>query len=293
MSVATPASARALLRPDRELERRIRDFISAQLGRVLPAQPARGLEQYYEQVVLGSRALEAYEVLRRHRRPERLPVLDVGAGLGSFVLLSNKLDMTSIGVEPGEREVDLARERAARLGIDKAELFLRGIGEDIPVDDRSVSAVLLHDVLEHVRDWRAVLHESNRVLAPGGVMYVKSPSYSLRFVEPHYLVFWIPLLPRPLARRYLRMRKRDVDYFEHLVYLRRGPVLRELGSLGLELSEFPRLYKLAHPEAINRDRVRRAVELLGGRDGAVPPWLRYVVENRFQSVVDVVANKHP
>ncbi len=40
----------------------------------------------------------------------------------------------------------------------------------LPLADGEASGVLLHDVLEHVSDWRAVLRECRRVVAPGGAV---------------------------------------------------------------------------------------------------------------------------
>ncbi len=284
------AAAEALVRPKQELEARIRAFLAGQLGRVLPADPARGLGWYYDWVVLGGRSLEALRVISARRPPGGGPVLDVGSGLGTFVLLATRAGMPARGVEPGEAELALAHERAAAMGIDGERLFRPGTGEAMPYGDGSFSGVLLHDVLEHVLDWRAVLSECWRVLEPGGVLYVKGPSYTVRFIEPHYRIAWLPLLPKPLARRYLAARDRDVGYVEHLGYRRRGAVLAELRSLGFELT-FPRLDKLRDPEAINRQWVRALVGRVRHPDGSLPGFAELAAENPLQSAIDVVARR--
>ena len=146
---------------------------------------------------------------------------------------------------------------------------------------------MLHDVLEHVSDWERVLAEVRRVLAPGAGVYIKGPSYAFRFVEPHYRLPWLPMLPKPIARRYLARLGRDTGYLEHLGYRRRGAVLRRLRELGFELS-FPRRQKLDDLSAINRPQVRRLVAPFA-RGGPLAGVGRALADQPFQSVIDVVA----
>ncbi len=247
--------------------------------------PARGLEWYYDEVVLGARALDAFKVLLHYRGGGGQPVLDIGCGLGTFVVPADSHSMPAVGLEPNLRELALARERATAAG--SGPRFVVGTGEALPFEDNSFSALLLHDVLEHVSDWRSVLRECRRVLTPGGVAYVKGPSYSVRFVEPHYRLPWLPLLPRPLARRYLSALGRDVSYLEHLRYRRRGEVLSELASLSFSLS-FPRIGKLANPSSINRAWARRlASPFHHGR--FLRRMSEIAAENPLQATIEVVA----
>lgn len=279
-------AARGAIRPSPVLEREIRAHLVAQLGRVLPSDERRGLGWYYDWVVLGERSLEALSVFGRHAPPPGLPLLDVGSGLGTFVLLARRVGFDAIGVEPGREEIELARRRAQELGP-AGDPFRAGVGEELPLEDGSAGGVLLHDVLEHVGDWRTVLRECRRVLAPRGVLYVKGPSYAVRFVEPHYRVPWLPLLPKGIARPYLASLGRDTDYLRHIGYRRRGEVLAALRALGFEL-RFPRRDKLAQPDAINRAWVRGAVEAVDRVPG-LRSVARRLADNPLQSTIDVVA----
>ena len=65
-----------------------------------------------------------------------------------------------------------------------------------------------------------------RVLRPGGLCHLMLPNY-LAFSEPHYKIAWIPYLPRPIARLYLRLRGRPpgfVDYFKYTTPLNVKPL---------------------------------------------------------------------
>ena len=287
MTLPTPVEAERLLRPEPELERDVLAFLEGQLGRVLPRRERSGVHAYYRWVALGPRSLEGLRTLLGHRGDSSLPILDIGSGLGTTVLLANTSGIPAQGVEPGEEELALAVRRAEAAGVDP-DVFRSGVGEELPYEDGSFSGALLHDVLEHVGDWRRVLAEARRVLAPGGVLYVKGPSYTVRFFEPHYKLPWLPLLPKPVARRYLALLGRDVGYFEHIGYRRRGAVLAELRRLGFELS-FPRLEKLRDPDAINREWVRRLVARARRPDGSLPPIAERLAESPLQSAIDVLA----
>jgi SAM-dependent methyltransferase len=280
---------RERLRPGEELDARIRAFLGDQLGRVLPPDPRRGLDWYYDWVVLGSRSAEAFAILSAHDPRPDLPWLDIGCGLGTFVLLAELQGRDAVGIEPGEAELALGRERLAQALGGDGERLRAGVGESLPYAEGSMGGALLHDVLEHVADWRAVLREAWRVLAPGAALYVKGPSYAVRFVEPHYRVPWLPLLPKPVARRYLGALGRDTGYLEHLGWRRRGEVLGALRAIGFEL-QFPRLAKLHEPATINRGWMRRAVETVS----SVPPLTaaaETLAEGPLQSTIDVLARK--
>src|SRR5690606_6825956 len=64
-----------------------------------------------------------------------------------------------------------------------------------------------------------------RVVKPGGALHLRCPDYRSTF-EGHYLIAWLPLMPRPLARAYLRLRGRPTDELDRIVYTTR-PRLRK------------------------------------------------------------------
>ena len=94
----------------------------------------------------------------------------------------------------------------------------------------------MNQVIEHVGDQRAVLREALRVMKPGGALYLACPNY-LRFYEPHYKIFWIPLLPKFLGRLYLRLRGRRPVLIDQITYTTNARIKK--------------LLRLAAPEAQN------------------------------------------
>jgi SAM-dependent methyltransferase len=77
---------------------------------------------------------------------------------------------SKIGVEP------LARDWA--LFYEKTTYHIEGIGEYLPLDDKSVDIVLCINVLDHVKSPSDVLREINRCLKEGGELVLWLQTYS-------------------------------------------------------------------------------------------------------------------
>lgn len=161
-------------------------------------------------------------------------VLDVGSGLGSFVVACRKRGFRAFGVEPdrigqGGRisSIQIARRRL------ESQVFAVGVGERLPFADRSFDLITLNQVMEHVAEQTAVLHEALRVLKHGGAIYIASPNY-LRFYEPHYKIKWFPLLPKFLGRSYLRLRARNPVLLDQLTYTTNARLRALFRGLGAE-----------------------------------------------------------
>jgi MPBQ/MSBQ methyltransferase len=190
--------------------------------------------------------------------------LDIGCGYGSFVLAAREAGLDAIGVEPADFELRFARGRIGRARPqDEAErVYVRATGVDLPFPDERFDVVTLWNVVEHVHDTERLLAESVRVLRPGGRLFLLAPNYCAFRREAHYLVPWLPLLPRPIARTYLRAMGRDPRFLDdHIVYCTVVGVRRILRRLPISVVD-PRSDKLSRPQTIRQPRVRAAVSLL-------------------------------
>ncbi len=101
--------------------------------------------------------------------PGRKRALEVGCGGGLLSEEIARMGYRVIGVDPSEKSLAVARRHAQEnhLEID----YQHGIGEHLPFDPHSFDIALCCDVLEHVKNWEAVISEVSRVLAPGGVFF--------------------------------------------------------------------------------------------------------------------------
>ncbi len=97
-------------------------------------------------------------------------VLDLGAGTGAVAREAARLvgpDGSVLAVDISPEMVSLARERAARLGIDNMSVR-EGRAESIPAEEDSFDVVLASLSLMFVIDRGAAAREIARVLKPGG-----------------------------------------------------------------------------------------------------------------------------
>lgn len=180
--------------------------------KTIPAPPAVGLGQpsYVWRFGLERRL----ELIRRHVPLEGRYILDIGCGIGTFV---HRLRQFS----PHVYGVDIDQERVRQGAMALPHLAV-AVSEYLPFADATFDVVLLHEVLEHVRDDRLTVREACRVIKPGGriVIYCPNRLYPFEthgiFLGKRYLSGNIPLV------NYLpdRLRKRLVPHVR--AYTRRG-----------------------------------------------------------------------
>ncbi|HYM13964.1 MAG TPA: class I SAM-dependent methyltransferase [Dehalococcoidia bacterium] len=135
-------------------------------------------------------------------RLEGARILDIGCGMGVYVRKLREFSNLVYGID-----VDGKRLRA---GAASTPGLMLGASESLPFREASFDAVILNEVIEHVRDDAATLAEALRVVRPGGHIVIYAPNRLYPF-ETHgiYLggrfVFGnIPLvnwLPDALRRR--------------------------------------------------------------------------------------------
>ncbi|MFL6581840.1 MAG: class I SAM-dependent methyltransferase [Burkholderiales bacterium] len=80
-----------------------------------------------------------------------------------------------LGVDVSEPFIQAASQFAASRGV--AADFRLATAERLPFDDASVDAVLSFDVMEHVQDVARALKQCERVLKPGGLLFLVFPGY--------------------------------------------------------------------------------------------------------------------
>lgn len=165
-------------------------------------------------------------------------LLDIGSGFGSFVFLCRERGIDATGIEIGEFEVDYARRRLKKQRPDDDPLYVYRLGNalHLPFPDTYFDVVTLWNVLEHISDEKRLLKEVYRVLRPGGDVYIISPNYAAFRKEAHYLIPWIPLLPKRLGSWYIRQFGKNPHFFEKGVFCRTNwGILRALRKTGLQI----------------------------------------------------------
>ena len=216
---------------------------------------------------------------------DELRLLDLGCGSGSISFNALAAGYPVYGLEPGYTKIEFVGKKHAYYSrtnqiLTRYPPFVRGFGEEIPFKDNTFSAIFTSQVLEHVRDTKTVLGECIRVLKPGGFFFVEIPNY-FSFYEGHYNIFWLPLFPRRLAKIYLRLRGRNTNDLDLIIYTTKRKMLQELRGEGVMVFDpfLMKLYdNLEHPSQIvnsTKRTIYRLAKLLGLTE-ALAAWERFL-----------------
>lgn len=162
-------------------------------------------------------------------------ILDLGCGWGGVVLHAADKASKAVGIEPDMERLGIARALQKETGAAQVEL-LEGVGEKLPFADNTFDVIASYQVLEHVQDPAKVMQEVSRVLKPGGVFHFSTPNY-MAFYEPHYKIFWLPLMPKFLGRLYLRLRGRKPEFVNHINYVNPISIRRMLKESKLRFTD--------------------------------------------------------
>jgi len=101
-------------------------------------------------------------------------VLDLGCGAGFDCFLAAKKTGTAgkvIGVDMTAEMIEKAKLHAAKLGAENIEFILAEI-ENLPLKDNSVDVIITNCVINLTPDKLQAFKEANRVLKPGGRIYL-------------------------------------------------------------------------------------------------------------------------
>lgn len=156
--------------------------------------------------------------------------LDVGSSAGGLSVALAQQGVAMEGIEPSQAGVEVSTMRAQRLNLNNVR-FQQGVGEDIPFPDNTFDFVISLAVLEHVQNVASVVEETYRVLRPGGWAYFEVPNNLYPF-EGHYKMAWLPMMPKPLAKLYVRSRGAYPEFLDQLHYMNRWIVMRHFRKAG-------------------------------------------------------------
>src|SRR3989339_962869 len=165
-----------------------------------------------------SRTGERYSLWEEIVGPlEGKKLLEIGSGLGMFLLAAKNRGIDATGIEPDRESLEICAEILAANSHDQ-RIALHSAGEKLPFEDETFDIIYSTQVLEHVQNPGQVLSEAVRVLKKGGQFNLIVPNYG-SFFEGHYGIFWVPYIPKWLARFYVRLWGRDPRYLSELGFI--------------------------------------------------------------------------
>lgn len=146
---------------------------------------------YIREKVLGHFGIDG----NKDRPFEGLSFVDIGCGGGLLCEPMTRLGARVTGIDPGERNVGIARTHAERMGLD---INYRAVSaEDLAEAGEQFDVVLNMEVVEHVADLSLYLEAASRLVKPGGLMFVATinrtaRAWALAIVGAEYVLRWLP-----------------------------------------------------------------------------------------------------
>lgn len=149
-----------------------------------------------------------------------LRFLDVGSGMGLFVLCGQLLDFNIWGIESSQDRYERSLTIARLLFADNHRpcTIAQATSNILPFATNSFDVVVSFQTLEHVQQLRATLQEIQRILKPNGLFFAQVPNYD-SWYECHYGM----LTPLPLGKmityHYLGLIGRPPKFLTHLQWI--------------------------------------------------------------------------
>ena len=149
-------------------------------------------------------------------------VLEVGIGSGLNLPFYGNAVAEIIGIEPLPKLVDMANAAARKSQIPLR--LIEGTAEAIPIDDRSIDAVVTTWTMCSIPEIQSALLEMRRVLRPGGrllfVEHGRAPEPGVRWWQDHLTPAWKHLsggchLNRAIDRSHVFPRARALASNQH------------------------------------------------------------------------------
>ncbi len=217
-----------------------REMVRAYFERITDSYREKWSESFHFAIFSGSEPLEEALVTTETRLADEgrfqagMKILDVGCGVGGPALnIATHSGAHITGVNIVERQLDIARQRAADKGLTDQVRFVLGDAMHMDFPDQAFDAVYLFEAGCHMPDKPKFYRECARVLRPGGVFvgqdwFIKhqpTPQEEEKFVEPICRLFSVPnLISLPELDRYLRDGSLEVKRCQNMA--EQGNILR-------------------------------------------------------------------
>jgi glycosyltransferase involved in cell wall biosynthesis/2-polyprenyl-3-methyl-5-hydroxy-6-metoxy-1,4-benzoquinol methylase len=124
--------------------------------------------------------------IRRYSGLKKGRLLEVGCGDGDFLVAAEGAGWQVTGVEYSPAACERAQQRLKKGEVHNGELHQAKLSAE------QYDLCVLSDVIQHIRDPLAFLHEIHRVLKPGGTLFIATPSinsWSARFMKQKWMEF--------------------------------------------------------------------------------------------------------
>lgn len=141
-------------------------------------------------------------------------LLDIGSSTGIMTELLSENFSETVGIDIDEQGIKYAKKNFENVHLS----FSLGDAMNIKFPNKYFDVINCTHIYEHVPDSTKLLREIHRVLKPNGVVFFAAGN-RLNFMEPHYHLPLLSVIPKWLANKYIRLfKKADFYYENHLTY---------------------------------------------------------------------------
>jgi 2-polyprenyl-6-hydroxyphenyl methylase/3-demethylubiquinone-9 3-methyltransferase len=208
-----------------------------------PMWPLHRLNSVRLPFILDALARESFATHRGQHPLRGLRVLDIGCGAGLLSEAMAALGANVTGVDPAERNIEIARAHARDSGLDID--YLNGSVESL--GGREFDVVLNMEVVEHVENLEGFMRRCCELTRPGGMQFLatinRNPlSWLVAIVGAEYVLRWLP--------RGTHQWRKFVKPAEAATMLRQGG-LNVLISRGVAVNPLNRSYKVTAFTGVN------------------------------------------
>ena len=143
-----------------------------------------------------------------------LSLLNVGGSAGVIDNYLADYFRSIVSVDIDEPAIMKAKRKFTKNNLE----FKIGDALNLEYENNTFDIVICSQVYEHVPSPERMMAEIFRVLAPGGVCYFAA-SNRLMWLEPHYNLPLLSVIPRPFAHLYVKLAQKADHYHElHYTY---------------------------------------------------------------------------
>ena len=126
---------------------------------------------------------------------EGLRFLDIGCGGGLLCEPMARLGATVVGVDPAERNIEVAKLHAAQGGLTID--YRASTAEELADAGEKFDVVLNMEVVEHVANVELFVARTAEMVKPGGLMFVATINRTLKalglaIIGAEYVLRWLP-----------------------------------------------------------------------------------------------------
>ena len=181
---------------------------------------------------------------RRGQNPlQGLQVLDIGCGAGLLSESLAALGARVTGVDPAERNIEIARSHASEMGLDID--YRHGSVESL--GERAFDIVLNMEVVEHVENLEVFMQRCCELTRPGGMQFLatinrNALSWLVAIFGAEYVLRWLP--------RGTHQWRKFVKPAEAQALLRQGG-LDVLATRGVSVNPITRAYRVTEFAGVN------------------------------------------